>query len=91
MATVTYVKHPNARLDYAVDWSAWLPSGDTIASVVWVVPADLTLTSQSNTNTVATAWLEGGVAGETYFVGCQITTTLGRVDERALSIRVAVQ
>lgn len=28
----SYIKDPNAVLDYQWDWSAWLPDDDTIAS-----------------------------------------------------------
>ena len=50
--TVFY-KDPNAKLDYRVDWSAWL-NGDTVATVAWTVPTGLTKTSETNTTTAAT-------------------------------------
>ena len=80
-----YIKDPQARLDYAVDWSLWL-SGDTIASVAWTVPAGLTMESQSHTATVATVWLAGGEVGATYTVVCEVTTAAGRTDDRTLEI-----
>jgi hypothetical protein len=80
-----FMKDPDAVLDYAVDWEAWLGT-DTIASVAWSAPAGLTLDAQSHTDTIATVWLSGGTAGAQYVVGCAVTTAAGRVDERSLTI-----
>lgn len=85
----TYVeKDPSALLDYDVDWSANLAAGDAINAVVWAVEAGLTKASQTNTDTKATVWLSGGVAGATYAVACKITTTAGRTDERTFRVKV---
>lgn len=93
-------KDPDAVVDYHVAWADWL-AGDTIASVVWTVPAGLTKGTEAvnsgpltldgvsqPANTVATVWLSGGTAGTEYPIGCRITTAGGRTDER--SFRVAV-
>lgn len=84
-------KDPDAALDYAVDWNApgeaWL-GDDTIASVAWDVGAGLTKDAESNTASVATVWLSGGTAGETYAVACRITTAAGRTDERTFRVKV---
>ena len=81
-------KDSDARLDYLIDWAAWLGM-DTIASApVWTVDAGLTLSAQSNTTTTATIWLMAGVVGQTYTVACRITTAGGRVDERSFVVRV---
>ena len=53
-------------LDYTIDWGwgtdGWL-GADTISAVDWTVPAGLTLDSDTNTTTTATAWLSGGTGG----------------------------
>jgi len=82
MAT-TFLKDPGAILNYTEDWEDDL-GVDTIASVVWTVPTGITKDSQSNTNTTASIVLSGGTAMNTYYVGCQITTAAGLVDERML-------
>lgn len=87
MANGRYIKDPQAALDYAVDWVAWL-AGDTIASVAWTVPPGLTLDAQSHTATVATVWLSGGTDGQVYAVTCGVTTAAGRVDERTIWLTV---
>ena len=96
-------KDPEAKLDYAWDWSDWLdatttPNESIIAHTV-TVPTGLTLDSSmvSNgvntagvtiTNSQVTAWISGGTVGTTYRVECLITTTAGRTDERSLWITV---
>lgn len=87
-------KHdPQATLDYAVDWSAWLEAvGDTIASVEWTVPAGLVLgegaKAPAESGGVAVAWLSGGEPGARYSVSCRVTTLEGRVDERTITLQV---
>lgn len=84
-------KDPNAVLDYGVDWgvafNSWL-AGETIASVAWTVPAGLTLTSQSNSDTVAKVRLSGGTVGVTYAITCRITTNTGQIEDRSFRIIV---
>lgn len=85
----TVDKDPKAVLDYDFDWSKWLSAGESITGTpVFTVPVDLTVTSQTNTASVAKVWLSGGVLGETYTIECEITTDQGRTDERSLGIRI---
>jgi hypothetical protein len=84
----SFVKDPNAVLDYQVNWSTWL-GADTIQSSSWVVPAGITKTSESNTTTTATVWLSGGTAGQEYLVVNRIVTVGGRTEDRGLRIVVA--
>jgi len=89
--TDTYLKDPNAKLDYARDWSAWLQTSETIATSEWIVPVGITESvspAPSNTTTVATIWLEGGTLGFTYLITNRITTNQGRTDDRTFRIVV---
>jgi hypothetical protein len=86
--TNIFDKDPDAVLDYQLDWSDWLPDGDTIATSVWSVPVGLTEDSDTNTTTTATVWLSGGTAGTEYQVANTITTADGRTDERTIKIKV---
>lgn len=89
-------KDPNAVLDYAFDWAAWLAlnSGDTIASVEFIVDATLTVVDQGFDSTTATVWLSGGVKPPTgsnkLRVTCRITTTNTppRIDDRSIFLRI---
>lgn len=82
-------KDPNAVLDYQIDWSKWLARfSDTISASEWVVPAGITMNSETNTNTVATIWLSGGTAGQDYRLTNRITTTQGRTQDKTITIHV---
>ena len=81
-----YWKSPAANLDYGVDWSQWLASGETISTSTWTVATGITAGTMSNTNTEAVVWLSGGVPGVTYTALNQITTSQGRTDARTLHI-----
>lgn len=82
-----FVKDPDAILDYKIDWSGWL-NGDTISASSWTAEAGITIDSDSNDTTSATVWLSGGTAGEIYEVTNHIVTTLGREDDRTLTMQM---
>lgn len=84
----SFIKDPAAVLDYEVDWSTWLADGETIATSTVTVEDGLDLDSDTNTDTVVTAWLSGGTVGENYTVTSQITTSQSRTDERSITIHV---
>jgi hypothetical protein len=82
-----FEKSPWAALPYTVDWSQWLPVGETIASVQWTVPTGLTQANAGNTTTTATVRLSGGTIGAGYRVCCRITTTPSAyVEERSIFV-----
>ena len=85
-----YVKDPDSRLDYSIDWSAWLPSGDTITAssfTVTPVAAGGVVIDDSSFNThTTTVWLTGGKAGTSYTVTNHIVTAQGRADDRSITI-----
>ena len=83
----SFVKDPDAKLDYKVDWEEWL-DGDTISASTWTVPTGLTQVSASFSTTTATVWLSGGTAGGSYQVVNRVTTAAGRIDDRTITIRV---
>jgi hypothetical protein len=82
------VKDPQAVLDYTVDWTDWLVTGDTITSHTVTVPAGITEDSSTDTDTAVTAWISGGTAGTRYDVVYHITTTAGRQDDRTITLTV---
>lgn len=91
MAESSRIPHdPQAKLDYAVDWSAWLQSGETISDSTWTVPPGLTEATPgpSESGGVATIWLTGGTVGQNYMVTNHIKTSMGREDDRSLFLRV---
>lgn len=85
------IKDPDAYLDYTIDWSDWLVSGDTISSSVWAIAGRdgaLTTDANSNTTTTASIWLDGGTDTYKYFVTNSITTAAGREDDRTIQVTV---
>jgi len=104
MATLTGFKSDNigtyiekdtySILDYTVDWTNWMPAGDTIATVSVVVQtiagdaAPLTLASTTNTTYLVTANLSGGTVGKIYNVKYRIITANNKRDARSIRIKV---
>lgn len=90
----SYTKDPEAVLDYAFDWTAWLADSETITDYQVAVPADSGLTlgtssyAPSLTGGVVTCWLSGGTIGKSARVTCHIVTDAGREDDRSITIRV---
>jgi len=81
-------KDPQAILDYSIEWSTWLVTGETISTSTWTVPAGLTKVSDSKTTTATTVWLSGGTVGTAYTVTCHIKTSVNREDDRSFIIVV---
>ena len=91
MTIASYEKDPAAVLDYSIDWTSWLPTGDAFATATWST-SDAALVVEASpapslASGIATAWLSGGSAGIRYTATCQITTTAGRIDERSIEIK----
>jgi len=104
MATITgfyqdntgYVidKDPEARLDYQLRWTDWMPSGDSIDTSTWTAETitgdgdPLTVSGSSNTTTTATATVTGGTEGNIYRLYNEITTTGGLTERRFFRVKV---
>jgi hypothetical protein len=100
----TMSKDPDATLPFAVSWDAWATNeGEDVTGSGWELtdeagavisdPEDGWLVIENTptpslTDNVATVWLSGGTAGETYRVTNTVVTAAGRVDERTLRILV---
>jgi hypothetical protein len=87
-------KDPYAILDYTLDWTNWMPSGDTISSITVTAEtisgdaAPLAIDSSTNTTVLVTANISGGTAGNIYNVEYKIVTTNGLRDSRNFRIKV---
>lgn len=84
---ITFIKDPDATLDYTVDWSQWLQPGERISTVSWNL-GGLGPGGESNTETHAVKFITGGTAGTDYTVRCRITTTQARTEDRSFIISV---
>lgn len=83
-----FVKDPDAVLDFAIDWSTWLASSETVSTSTVTVSSGLIKDSDSESGGVVTVWLSGGTAGQAYAVTSQIVTNQGRTDDRTIQVRV---
>lgn len=85
---VTFVKDPNASLDYPVDFADWLGT-DAIADHAVTVDG-VTLDSSSVVGTWVIPWISGGTVGERGSATIRITTnsTPPRIDDRTIYFRI---
>ena len=82
------VKSPDAVLDYAFDFSAWLATNETISSATITVPTGITLAQGASINGgVVTFWLSGGSAFNSYLISCEVVTNQGRTDSRSFTLQ----
>jgi hypothetical protein len=89
VVTVTdWEKDPDAVLPWSWDWTDWLDDGESIVESVMTVSAGLVKDSDSYSATSTTVWLSGGSPGTPYSVANRIETSMGKVDERTITIRV---
>lgn len=86
----TYTKQPAERKDYDLDYSDWLPNGDTVASATATVsPSGLTVDAPVVVSgKTVKLWVSGGTGGVKYKVTVKATTTVGRIDEEELIFNV---
>jgi hypothetical protein len=89
MAGPTFLKDPDALLDYHIDWTAWL-AGDTLAASVWMPedPTRITLTLPGMTATHTTIWAGDGAAGDVIEATNSILTTEGRAEDRTIRFMI---
>jgi len=78
----SYIKDPQAVLDFAIDWSRWLATGETITASTITASTGLTVDSDTFTGTTVTYWLSGGTLNTRCTIVNHITTSAGRQDDR---------
>lgn len=86
----TFPKQPLERLDFDIDFSEWLPTGDAILSAS--VIADTGIVAETPlidiTKKVVKIWATGGTTGAKYKIQVTAITTEGRIKEAEIRIRV---
>lgn len=83
-------KRPAEVLDYDLDYSQWLPSGDTVASATVTAEDGITLGEKVLSDTAVKQWVSGGTADTEYTITCTATTTGGRIKQDSIIIPVTV-
>jgi hypothetical protein len=82
-------KDPDAVLDYAFDWSAWLADGETILTYdVDVEVGDAVVDSVTEALGTVSVWLSGGTLDTNVELRCRVTTSEGRIDDRTIVILI---
>lgn len=83
----TYKKGDQEVLDYGIDWSEFLLNeGSTISTSTWIVPAGLTVISESSSGTATSLVVSGGTIGELYILVNEITTAASKTYERSIKV-----
>lgn len=86
---LTYIKDPNATLDYTILWAEWLAEvADTISVSTWLLDDGITEVTSTNTDTDATVWISGGTVNNSYNATNRIVTTNGRTDDRTITLKI---
>ena len=83
------LKDPQESIDYAVDWSDFLASGETISASSWASSSTaLAIGTVSATTDTTAVFVSGGTVGDVYRVTNKVTTTQTRIAERSVIVRV---
>jgi hypothetical protein len=86
-----YLKDPDARVDYSIDWTPFL-AGQTIVASDWTVVPDedggIAVASSGFEMPRTAARLTGGVVGHVYTISNLVTLSDGSIDARSISLRV---
>jgi hypothetical protein len=82
------IKQPADVQDYDIDFSQWLPIGDSLVSATVSTPTGITLDVFYVTSPIVKIWVSGGVAGNSYKFQIIGTTDFGRVKETELVVKV---
>jgi len=90
-------KDPDSELDYTIDWSDWLDSGDDIVASTWdlelITDDEAPLDEYQGSAYVsltkkAVVYLSGGTAGFNYRVTNTVTTRANLTDQRYFRVFV---
>lgn len=94
MKLANFVKSPNERKRYTVDYSDWLDSGETITACAFAVSPSTSNSLQIDASTIGTPatsvifFANFGDAGSQYTVDIQITTSGGQTKEDTILFSV---
>lgn len=91
MLLATFTHQPADQLDYDIDYSEWLPSGDAVASATLQVDKPgLTILDPLvvSDSTVLKLWVQSGATAGTYKASVNMTTVLGRIKQDEVKFKV---
>lgn len=94
MALGKFLKTPAESKRYAIEYVDWLDAGEYLATTTIAItpttdpPLLCQIEPVVNTDTTASFFASGGVAGKTYKLIVSVTTTNGQIKEDAVMIEV---
>jgi hypothetical protein len=94
MSLGRYSKTPAERKRYAIDYSEWLDTGETVSSYIFATspttasPLVVDATSLATGNEVLVFFVSGGIDGQQYTVDVKATTSGGQVKEDTVLFNV---
>lgn len=89
-----FIKSPDSKLDYILDWAAWLSSGETIIDSSWEINSSELVNEGSfilNQSKSVSLWVSGGVFNKTYTIKNIITTSLGKIESHIFQIKIGLK
>lgn len=85
----TFEKQPIEVQDYDISFVGWLNGlSDTGSSVVYTSTPGLTINSCVLNAGVVKVWTAGGVDGNSYTISVTLTTTIGRIKQVEIIVKV---
>lgn len=85
---------PGSRIDYQVDWAAWLQAGEAISTYTIAASGAVTVDTHSLAGSIITVWVvctDDVTEGLPGAVDIDIVTTAGRSDVRRIAFRAGPQ
>lgn len=87
-----YLKDPQSRLDYHMDWASHYLNQQSLASSEWhIAPQEnggLDIAQSGHDDQRSFVVITGGVAGHVYTLTNRVTLQSGVADERTITLRV---
>ena len=83
-----FTKQPADVLDYDIDLTDWMSSGDSVQNTTASAESGLTVSVSNANTTTPKVWCSSGTDGTTYKVTVTVTTTDGRTKEIDFKISV---
>ncbi len=84
----SFKQQPAEVLDYDIDFSEWIPEGDTITAAALTVEPTGPVVTYAISSPRVKVWFYDGTNGTTYKITVQATTNDNRVKEVEFKIKV---
>lgn len=82
-------KDPNEVLDYQVDWTDRLETGETITTSTFTVASgDVVIDDEDLATPITTVWLSAGTEGTACVILNRVVTNAGRTYDQSVKLRI---